>query len=150
VHVPPPVIYIVGFLAGLLLQRAFPVLNEGVRPRRVLGAAGLGLSVALAAPSLGLFVRARTSPIPVKPATALVTSGPYRFTRNPMYLGMVFAYAGLALWSGVVAALLVLPLVVVVVDRYVIAREERYLERAFGDQYRQYKVHVRRWLWGLP
>lgn len=63
-----------------------------------------------------------------------------------MYLGMVFAYAGLALWSGVVAALLVLPLVVVVVDRYVIAREERYLERAFGDQYRQYKVHVRRWL----
>lgn len=55
-HVPPPVIYIVGFLAGLLLQRAFPVVNEGVRPRRELGAAGLGLSVALAAPSLGLFV----------------------------------------------------------------------------------------------
>jgi protein-S-isoprenylcysteine O-methyltransferase Ste14 len=112
----------------------------------VLGAAGLGLSVALAAPSLGLFVRARTSPIPVKPATALVTSGPYRFTRNPMYLGMAFAYAGLALWSGVFSALLILPLVVVVVDRYVIPREERYLERAFGDHYRQYKVHVRRWL----
>jgi protein-S-isoprenylcysteine O-methyltransferase Ste14 len=146
VHVPPPVIYIVGFLAGLLLQRAIPVRNEAVRSRRVLGAAGLGLSVALAAPSLVLFVRARTSPIPVRPATALVTSGPYRFTRNPMYLGMAFAYAGLALWSGVVSALLVLPLVVVVVDRYVIVREERYLERAFGDHYRQYKAHVRRWL----
>ena len=84
--------------------------------------------------------------VPMKPTTALVTSGPYRVTRNPMYVGMAFLYAGLALSLGVIWALALLPAVLLMVDRLVIAREERYLEAKFGEEYRDYKRRVRRWL----
>lgn len=92
------------------------------------------------------FRRAKTSMVPMKPTTALVTSGPYRLTRNPMYLGMAVLYVALALALGVIWALAVLPFVIFAVDRLVIAREEPYLERKFGEQYRQYKGRVRRWV----
>ncbi len=93
-----------------------------------------------------LFLKRGTSLIPGKRAEALVTSGPYRFTRNPMYVGMAFLYVGLALWLDVLWALAFLPVVLLVVDRRVIAPEERYLEARFGDEYRAYKQRVRRWL----
>ncbi len=92
------------------------------------------------------FRRAGTSMVPMNPTTALVTSGPYRLTRNPMYLGMAFLYVAFAFALGVIWALAFLPAVVVIVDRFVIAREEPYLERKFGQAYRDYKVRVRRWL----
>jgi protein-S-isoprenylcysteine O-methyltransferase Ste14 len=92
------------------------------------------------------FRRARTSMVPVKPSTALVTSGPYRLTRNPMYVGMAFLYVGFAFAFGVIWALALLPAVLVIVDRLVIAREEAYLERKFGQDYRDYQARVRRWL----
>ncbi len=83
---------------------------------------------------------------PWRASSALVTSGPYRFTRNPMYLGMASLYAGIALAFGLLWSLALLLAVLVVIDRGVIAREERYLERRFGDEYRIYKQQVRRWL----
>jgi protein-S-isoprenylcysteine O-methyltransferase Ste14 len=92
------------------------------------------------------FRSARTSMVPMRPSTALVTSGPYRVTRNPMYVGMAFLYAGLALLLGVIWSLAFLPAVLLMVDRFVIAREERYLEARFGEEYRAYKGRVRRWL----
>jgi protein-S-isoprenylcysteine O-methyltransferase Ste14 len=82
----------------------------------------------------------------MNPTTALVTSGPYRFTRNPMYLGMSFLYIAFAFAFGVIWALAFLPAVIVMVDRFVIAREEPYLEQKFGQSYRAYKARVRRWL----
>ncbi len=96
-------------------------------------------------------MRGLTEPHPhadgaVAPSSALVTSGPYRFTRNPMYLGMASLYAGIALAFGLLWSLALLLVVLVVIDRGVIAREERYLERRFGDEYRLYKQQVRRWL----
>jgi protein-S-isoprenylcysteine O-methyltransferase Ste14 len=84
--------------------------------------------------------------IPANPTTALVTSGPYRFTRNPMYLGMAFLYVAFAFGFGVMWAMALLPVVILVVDRFVIAREEPYLERKFGQRYRDYKARVRRWI----
>jgi protein-S-isoprenylcysteine O-methyltransferase Ste14 len=96
--------------------------------------------------SIGLFRSARTSMIPIKPTTALVVSGPYEFTRNPMYFGMVCSYLGLALWFGIFWALILLPAVVASVQYHVIAREEQYLERKFGDEYLKYKARVRRWI----
>jgi len=80
------------------------------------------------------------------PATALVTTGPYRYTRNPMYLGLAFLYAGIALAFGLLWALAALPVVLLVVDRVVIPPEERHLEAQFGDEYRAYKSRVRRWI----
>ncbi|MFI5210728.1 MAG: methyltransferase family protein, partial [Gemmatimonadales bacterium] len=69
-----------------------------------------------------------------------------RFSRNPMYVGMTLLYLGIALWANSLWPLLLLPAVLVVMRRGVIAREEAYLERRFGDEYRSYRARVRRWL----
>jgi protein-S-isoprenylcysteine O-methyltransferase Ste14 len=79
-------------------------------------------------------------------SAALVTSGPYRISRNPMYLGLVLLYAGVACVFSVVWALPLLIPLIIYTQLSVIAREERYLDRAFGDTYRAYRVRVRRWL----
>ena len=92
------------------------------------------------------FVRARTAVMPHLPASRLVTAGPYRFTRNPMYLGITLAYAGLALLIDTAWPLLLLPAVLALLMVVVVRREERYLERAFGDAYRAYRDRVRRWI----
>lgn len=92
------------------------------------------------------FRRAGTSMVPLNPSTARVTTGPYRFTRNPMYVGMAALYIGLALALGVIWALLLLPLVIGAVDQLVIAREESYLVRKFGQPYCDYMARERRWL----
>lgn len=76
----------------------------------------------------------------------MVISGPYRFIRNPQYLGIAFLYIALAFAFGVTWALAFLPVVLLIVDRFVIAREESYLEGRFGAAYREYKARVRRWL----
>ena len=146
IRVPPPVYYVVAFLAGVALELIFPTSWPpfGVRLAATLlaGAAWFALDGA----AMVYFRRARTSMVPMNPTTALVTSGPYRVTRNPMYVGMAFLYVALAFAFGVIWALLFLPGVIVIVDRFVIAREEPYLERKFGQAYRDYKARVRRWL----
>ena len=146
VRVPPPLIYVAGLVLGLVLERTFPAV---VLPRTVSQAAALvclALWIGLTVWSVGSFRRNRTSLIPIKPATALVISGPYRFTRNPMYVGMICLYLALSLWFNIFWALILLPIVIGVVRYYVIAREERYLESKFGDEYVQYRARVRRWI----
>ena len=90
--------------------------------------------------------RARTPVNPYSPTEALVTSGPYAFSRNPAYVGMAVIFVGIALAAEAPWALLALPLALLTIDRGVIQREEPYLERLFGDQYRGYRSRVRRWL----
>jgi protein-S-isoprenylcysteine O-methyltransferase Ste14 len=80
-----------------------------------------------------------------KPAPRLTTEGPFRYSRNPSYLALAMIYAGIALLRNSLWAILFLPLVVVVIQREVIGREERYLERAFGEEYLAYKEQVQRW-----
>jgi protein-S-isoprenylcysteine O-methyltransferase Ste14 len=146
IRVPPPVYYFAAFLVGLALELAFPTSWPpfGVRLAAALiaGAAWLALDGA----AMVLFLRAGTSMVPMNPTTALVTSGPYRITRNPMYVGVAFLYVALAFALGVIWALVLLPAVIILIDRLVIAREEPYLERRFGQAYRDYKARVRRWL----
>jgi protein-S-isoprenylcysteine O-methyltransferase Ste14 len=93
-----------------------------------------------------MMLRAKTTLNPAGPASTLVTGGPFRFTRNPIYLGDTLMYLGLALLFGRRGPLLLLPGVLAALDRGVIRREERYLERRFGRQYRAYRARVRRWL----
>jgi protein-S-isoprenylcysteine O-methyltransferase Ste14 len=76
----------------------------------------------------------------------LTTEGPFRYSRNPSYLALTMIYAGIALLRNSLWAMLFLPLVVVVMQREVIGREERYLERAFREEYHAYKEKVRRWV----
>ena len=92
------------------------------------------------------FRRART-PLDVrKPATALITQGPYRFSRNPIYVSMTLLYAGLAFLLGNGWVLALAAPVLLVMDFWVVRREERHLEAKFGEDYLRYKAAVRRWL----
>lgn len=146
VRIPPPLIYVAGFVLGLLLERVFPVLVLPKTASRVAAVVCVALWAIFSVWSIGLFHRARTSFLPIKPTTALVIYGPYQFTRNPMYLGFVCLYLGLALWFGLFWAVILLPSVIAVIQRYVIVREEQYLEQKFGDEYLIYKAGVRRWI----
>ena len=146
VGVPPPLIYVVLFGLGLVLHRIVPLTFLLLVPAQVAALLFLGCYVLLFGWSYLLFHRAGTSMVPIKPSAALVESGPYRLTRNPMYLGLLCVYLAVALWFGVVWALILVPLVVLAVQRLAIAKEEHYLEQKFGDAYRQYRAHVRRWL----
>jgi protein-S-isoprenylcysteine O-methyltransferase Ste14 len=145
VFVPPPFIYVAVFLVALLLERWVPLRPLPREPSRIGALVCAALWALLMLPAFALFLAKRTGVFPVTPATALVTTGPYRFTRNPMYLGLVFLYLAVALWFDVAWALILLPIVVVVVQLAVIRREEAYLERRFGEDYRSYRRRVRRW-----
>jgi protein-S-isoprenylcysteine O-methyltransferase Ste14 len=146
VRVPPPAFYAIAVLGGYLLNRRWPLpVGEGV----IVAAAAWVLTlvwVALTISSVGNFRRSRTSIVPIRPATALVTSGIYRFTRNPMYVGMAALTAALALFMNSWWPIVLLLPVLVVVRVFVIALEERYLERRFGAEYVGYMRRVRRWL----
>jgi protein-S-isoprenylcysteine O-methyltransferase Ste14 len=146
IRVPPPLYYVVAFLVGVALELAFPTSwpSTGVRIAAAVLAGGAWF--ALDGSAMAFFRRAGTSMVPMNPTSALVVSGPYRFTRNPMYLGMALLYVAVAFAFGVMWALAFLPAVILVVDRLVIAREEPYLERRFGQSYLDYKARVRRWL----
>lgn len=148
VRFPPPLIYLGALLLGLLAERFVSLRSFGI-DWRLLATTGVLLFVAGVAMMLaaaGLFRRLGTNAPPTQPTTLIVTTGPYRWTRNPMYLAMALIYAGLAIGFDGPIALALLPLVLIIIQTQVIAREERYLEAKFGDEYRRYKVEVRRWL----
>jgi protein-S-isoprenylcysteine O-methyltransferase Ste14 len=146
VALPPPLIYIAFFLIGMGFQRYLPIARMPVGIGRVLGAL-FGLScLKLTTWSIGRFWASGTSIVPIRPTTALVIEGPYRLTRNPMYLGLLLLYVGVACWFGLLWPLLLAPVLMGVMSEAVIRREERYLTSKFGDEYRRYQTRVRRWL----
>jgi protein-S-isoprenylcysteine O-methyltransferase Ste14 len=146
IGVNPPLVYGGTLVLGLLLNRLAP---RAFLPHRAARAAGVilcALGLGIGMPAFLTMRRAHTNVRPDLPTTALVVSGPFRYTRNPLYLSMALLYAGIATFANALAAILLLPAVIAVIDRGMIAREERYLERKFGDDYRQYRARVRRWL----
>jgi protein-S-isoprenylcysteine O-methyltransferase Ste14 len=104
------------------------------------------IGFALAALSVREFRRVGTSVVPGDPSTMLVDSGPYRFTRNPIYIGIVLFYFGLAIVMTSAWMLLLLIPVLIVLQRGVVEREEAYLQAKFGEAYRKYQTRVPRWL----
>ncbi|MFQ5783307.1 MAG: methyltransferase family protein [Alphaproteobacteria bacterium] len=143
---PPPLIYLGFLLAGLGLDRVWPIatLDDGLRYPGGVGLIALGLVVAF----LGFaeFRKAGTAVNPHRSTTAIITTGPFRFSRNPLYLALALIHAGVAMAAQSFWALVFLAPALVVVRYGVIAREERYLERKFGRTYLDYKTTVRRWL----
>lgn len=146
VVIPPPLIVLVGFLLGVGLQRWLGSPGWTFPGRRALGfgLATIGLGWAVA--GMLTFRRHRTAINPMHPASTVVTGGPYRFTRNPMYLGLSIIYLGLALAFGQLWALVTFPLTIGFLQSHAIQREERYLAAKFGETYREYRQRVRRWL----
>jgi len=144
----PPLI-VLGFLAAAaVLEAIVPVLVPVTHPlaRYVAGATLAAGGFFMIAIGTRLFAAAGTNVPPTLPTTALVVDGIYRRTRNPLYLGMTLVYLGLGVAAGSLWAIgLVAPLLWVI-NVGVVKREERYLERKFGDAYRDYKARVRRWI----
>jgi protein-S-isoprenylcysteine O-methyltransferase Ste14 len=146
VRVIPPLIYVVVLGGAWLLQKLVPLPVTPPALSRIGGGALIVAGLGLCWWSVGLFRSKHTSIIPIRPSAALVLTGPYRWTRNPMYLGLLLAYIGAALALQLIWGLILLPIVVVAVDRLVIRKEERYLGRAFGPAYDDYRRRVRRWI----
>lgn len=151
VRFPPPFLFLLGLgLAWLLERRVVRIrLFGGAASQAALENVGVALLVAgvlLILWGMVTFARSRTAILPMRSASLIVTHGPYRFTRNPMYTGMALAYVGGAMVINSGWALLILPLVLFALYRLVISREERYLSSAFPDEYESYRRNVRRWL----
>jgi protein-S-isoprenylcysteine O-methyltransferase Ste14 len=143
---PPPLIYLAGLAIGFGVNALLPSASLPDAVAWPVGSVLILAGITLAASFVGAFRRAGTPVDPGKATRAIVTTGPYRLSRNPGYLGMALAYAGIAVLTGALWAFVVLVPVLIVVDRGVIAREERYLESKFGEEYRRYKARTRRWL----
>jgi len=147
VLVPPPIAWALAFLVGLGLDwlHPLPFIPAGV-PRIWIGGALTVIGVALAIWALAVFRKAGTRVEPYKPTTAIVGHGPFAFTRNPIYLGMLLGQIGLAIGLDSLWILAMLVPLYLVIRYGVIAREEVYLERKFGRVYLDYKSRTRRWL----
>jgi protein-S-isoprenylcysteine O-methyltransferase Ste14 len=146
VRLHPPVIYGISILCGIGLAQlhALPMpfgLNQHIH-----GGIIITCAIALALWALLQFFREGTEVRPDRPDSVLLTGGPYRFSRNPLYVVLTLVQITAAIWLDNLWILLLTPLSVVVITRYAISREERYLERLFGAEYLAYKRRVRRWL----
>ncbi len=142
----PPLLYVGTLLLGLLLNYFWPMpVTPGKAMRIVGGIIGLagGLFAQWGAKTMR---RAGTNIFPGKPTLAIVTEGPFGFTRNPLYLGNAIFYAGLALIFNSAWPLFLFAPMLCVIHWGIIRREERYLETKFGETYLTYKAHVRRWI----
>jgi protein-S-isoprenylcysteine O-methyltransferase Ste14 len=148
IRFPPPTLFAAGLLLGWLLNRFIWPLPISRMPGRFDVLAGVLIPSALALMAAGVVSlrRAGTTVLPNMPASRLVRSGPYRFTRNPMYTGFTIAYVGVALLMNTLWPLLLLPVVLFLLVRLVVRREEAYLRSAFGADYDEYRSRVRRWV----
>ena len=146
VLVLPPLVYGAAFIIGLLLHLRFPLHILPTTLARGIGVVCVLVSLPLAPATFRVLSRAHTPVDPLKPTTALVTEGPFRYSRNPIYVALTLLYVGVALLVNVWWILLLVVPAVLVIRYGVIAREEAYLTRKFGDAYRQYMTQVRRWL----
>ena len=143
---PPPLIYLGALVFGLLLNRRFPIAFLPRKIARSLGWPLLSGGVLLIGWFEWAMRRAGTPANPYKPVSHMVIEGPFHYTRNPAYLAMTMIYTGIASLANTLWALLLLPVTLLVIQRGVIEREERYLERRFGEEYLRYKARVRRWI----
>ena len=146
IFIPPPLYYGAGFAAGMLLDRLIPVPLTGRPATTVAGIVVGGLGLALSNAGVAGVIRHRTTIVPHHPVAALITSGAYRWSRNPMYAGLAITYVGGALLAGSWWPLALLPAVLLAVTRLVIRPEEQYLGARFGQAYADYRARVRRWL----
>ncbi len=133
------------FLAGLAATRLFPPPRLPA-PSRVFGAALVGFGIVVIAWAVRTMKRGGTSPDAALHPTALVTRGPFRFSRNPIYVGFLLIYAGGGLLLNSLWIVLLAAVVVAGLTQAIIVRDEHLLEKRFGDEYRSYRARVRRWL----
>jgi len=145
---PVPLVFVLAYLVGAGLEFIFFGRGSSAGPRfvGVVGVALFAVGAAVAAWAWLLFHKARTTKVPGEASTTLVTWGPYRLTRNPMYFGLALAYLGEAAMAKQVLPVAVLPLVIAYLNWIVVPIEEARLQEVFGPKYQQFRSKVRRWL----
>jgi protein-S-isoprenylcysteine O-methyltransferase Ste14 len=143
---PPPLIFAIPLAVALYENTSKPLPFLPPRFASIAGALAILVALVLWLAAAIQFRRARTTIMPYKPTSAIVESWPYSFSRNPIYLAMALMYVGISLLFNALWPLLLLPLVLIVIQRGVIEREERYLDGKFGSDYVDYRSRVRRWL----
>jgi protein-S-isoprenylcysteine O-methyltransferase Ste14 len=146
VRIIAPIVYGGFLLIGLILQYIFPV--PAFLPTLIAWVAGWLICVAslfFIVPAMRSFRSVRTTMIPYRPVSSLVTGGVYSVTRNPMYVSLLLLYLGISVALNFLWPIALVPALIVAMDRLVIVKEEAYLTRRFGDEYRRYRERVRRW-----
>ncbi|SYZ72145.1 conserved membrane hypothetical protein [Candidatus Zixiibacteriota bacterium] len=133
-------------IAGLLLQLAIALPFLPLQSAHILGVIIFFTGFVFGLPSLVRFRRAKTTVNPYRTTTSFVSTGPYRYSRNPIYVAMILNYIGLAVLFNRLWAVILVPVVIWLLTLWVIIPEEKYLETKFGDEYCRYKSRVRRWL----
>ena len=148
VYIPPPLFYVLIFIVGLILQNKIPIADAlfQLRSIKVLGIIFLIIAAFFLARSLRQFFQSKNTVILIKPASSLQKTGIYGISRNPMYVGLAVVYLGITCFIGNWWNIILLPLLILIVQEYVIKREEKYLALEFGQQYEEYRSKVRRWL----
>jgi len=142
----PPFIFLGYLLSALILQWVVPFPTPWGLWLRIAGGVLLIVGFLLAGSAISEMRKAHTTPDPRQPTTALVTSGPFRFTRNPIYLGFLLIYLGFTLLPGTLWGVLLSPFLIGTFTRSIIHAEESYLQRKFKDEYKQYLSRVRKWI----
>jgi protein-S-isoprenylcysteine O-methyltransferase Ste14 len=148
VYIPPPLFYVLIFLIALYIQKKVSI-NVSIfhlQLTKIIGVLLLVISLFFSVTSLRMFFRSKNTLIPIKPASSLQTNGIYNISRNPMYVGLAIVYLGLTCFIGNWWNIILFPILLLIVQEYIINREEKYLTRRFGQEYLDYKSRVRRWL----
>jgi len=146
VKIIPPLVYLAGIVIGCVATIWIPTKLVSSLTAWVLGGILICCGAVLMGSAVGRFKHAGTTIRPDRPANTLVTAGPYRITRNPMYLGLALVCSGIAIADQSLWALILLPVVLAIIRRHAIEGEEAFLERRFGADYLGYKAKVRRWI----
>jgi protein-S-isoprenylcysteine O-methyltransferase Ste14 len=142
-------LFLLSYIAGEGLERIAPLPLTwllSIRAAEVLGAFFFALGLIVVLISIATFVAAKTTPVPYRRPAALVIRGPYRLSRNPMYVGVTLIYLGVAAVRRVLWPVLLLPIPLALLNTFVIPQEESALRAAFGAAYERYCARVRRWL----
>ena len=143
---PPPLIYFGFLILGLVINFIAPISFLPPSATLIVGIPLIFLGFVFGALAFVTMARAETSPDPWEPTKAIVTTGPFGSTRNPIYVSFTLIYLGVAAAMNALAALVLLPIALLIVHYGVILREEKYLERRFGEEYLRYRGQVRRWI----
>lgn len=142
----PPIYHVIAIFIMVALNLVFPLKEIISSPHKYLGFTFVLIGTGMSLGGAFMFGKAKTPIRPFKKSTQLLTTGLYRYTRNPIYLGMILVLFGVFILLGSITPFLVIPSFVWLIQRKFVAVEEKHLEETFGQQYRAYKQTVRRWI----
>jgi len=145
--IPPPIYFLIALVAMVLLNAFAPIGNWLYYPWRYLGIIVIIFGFSLSLGSGIFFRKLGTNPRPGIQANVLVTKGPFRFTRNPMYLGLIAMLVGVSILLGSFSPPIVIPIIFWILHTQFVLQEEKWMESWFGESYLEYKSKTPRWLW---